>query len=46
VGALRQELPQPCRRKRDDIGRGYSDDLESFGLRRARQRRFKRGLPG
>jgi hypothetical protein len=46
VGAFGQELPQPCRRERDGIGAGYSDDLESFGSRRARQRRFKRDLPG
>jgi hypothetical protein len=43
VGAFGQKLPQPCRRERDGIGRGYADRFESFGPRCARERRFERG---
>ena len=46
VGAFGQELPQPCGRERDGIGRGYSDGFEAFGPCRARQRRFQRSLLG
>jgi hypothetical protein len=46
VGAFGQKLPQPSRRERNGIGRGYADGFESFGPRRARECRFERGSPG